>query len=293
MKDLIKLQGRELAVSDIEFIQRLITTHSHWSRRRLSIELCEAWNWRNAKGVIKDMASRTFLVKLHERGHIQLPPRRQIPSNRMVDKRIHSIPHDTTPIEAPLKQLVPLRVINVAVKSTQDKCFSYLLSQYHYLSYTSAVGENIKYLVLDKQERPLACLLFGASAWACADRDRHVGWDKPVRQRNLNFTTNNTRFLILPWVKVPHLASHILGAVAKRIGENWQQRYGHAVYMLETFVDQSRFKGTCYRAANWIHVGQTQGRSRNDRDRKLSVPIKSIYLYPLVKHYREKLISEL
>jgi hypothetical protein len=288
MKDIVKLQGRELVTSDIDFIRQLISTHPGWSRRRLSIELSEAWNWRNAKGDLKDMASRTLLVKLHERGHIELPPRRQKPSNRMAQRRIQHVLHDVTPIEEPLKSLRPLKVINVHEHRHYDALYSCLLSSHHYLGYSSPVGENIKYLVLDNQDRPLACLLFGSSAWSCADRDKFIGWDKEARQHNLNLTTNNTRFLICPWLTVPCLASHILGLVSRRINQDWQVRYGHPVYLLETFVDQ-RFKGTCYQAANWRHAGETRGRSRNDRDNTLQVPIKSIFLYPLVADYQTKL----
>lgn len=290
MKDIVKVQGRELVASDIDFIRQLISTHSGWSRRRLSIALSEAWNWRNAKGDLKDMASRTLLVKLHERGHIELPPRRQRPSNRMTQRLIPQVLHDITPVEQPLKALRPLKVINVHQHKHHEALHSCLLSSHHYLGFSSPVGENLKYLVLDNQDRPLACLLFGSSAWSCADRDFSIGWGNEARQHNLHLTTNNTRFLILPWITVPHLASHILGLISRRINQDWEARYGHPVLLLETFVDQ-RFKGTCYQAANWLHVGETRGRSRNDRDNTLQVPVKSIYLYPLVADYRTRLTA--
>lgn len=288
MKDIVKLQGRELVASDIDFIRQLISTRPGWSRRRLSIALSDAWNWRNAKGDLKDMASRTLLVKLHERGLIELPPRRQQPSNRMTQRQIQPVLHEVTPIEQPLKALRPLKVVNVYQHPRYEALYSCLLSSHHYLGFSSPVGENMKYLVLDKQERPLACVLFGSSAWSCAARDAAIGWDKEARRHNLNFTTNNTRFLILPWLRVPHLASHILGLVSRRLNQDWHLRYGHPVYLLETFVDQ-RFKGSCYQAANWRHVGETRGRSRNGRDRALPVPVKSIYLYPLVADYQARL----
>jgi len=235
------------------------------------------------------MASRTLLVKLHERGYIKLPPRRQTPSNRMTQRQIHYIWHDTTPIKQPLNELRPLKVIPVHQHKEYEEIYTWLLSSYHYLGYTSPVGENMKYLVLDKQERPLACLLFGSSAWSCADRDRYIGWDKEIRQRNINFTTNNTRYLILPWISVAQLASHILGMIARRINNDWEERYGHSIYLLESFVEQDRFQGVCYKASNWRLVGETRGRSRNDRHKTLKVPIKSIFLYPLVTDYQEKL----
>lgn len=291
MKEMINLQGRELTPLHLSEIQRLITDHSDWSRRRLSQELCRAWDWRNAKGDIKDMACRTLLVKLDERGFIQLPPRRQKPSNRMAQRIVAPVPHQTTPIEGPLKALQPLRVLNIQSHAEYEPLCSCLLSFYHYLGYRSAVGENMKYLILDRHERPLGCMLFGSSAWTVGDRDRFLGWNAATRKQHLHLTTSNTRFLILPWVRVPHLASHILGLISRRISYDWQSRYGHPVYLLETFVDQTRFQGTCYQAANWFHVGQTQGRSRNDRYQQLQVPVKSVYLYPLTKDYRTRLLS--
>ena len=292
MSETITLQGRELAVADIHYIQQMIISNPSWSRRRLSIALCEAWNWRNAKGAIKDMACRTLLVKLHNRGTIELPARRRTPPNRMVQRQIRDVAHDTCEINTALKHLRPLKVIPIHQHKSYEDLYNCLLSRYHYLGYRSPVGENIKYLILDNQDRPLACLLFGSSAWSSADRDRFIGWDKDTRQRHINLTTNNTRFLVLPWVKVPHLASHILGLISRRIKHDWEQRYGHPVYLLETFVEQNRFRGICYQAANWQHVGQTQGRGRNDRDHAATnVPIKSIFLYPLVPDFKEKLTA--
>ena len=267
----------------------MIEDHPEWSRRKLSIALCEAWNWRNARNELKDMASRTLMLKLHERGLIKLPERRQVPSNRMTDRIIVPVEHDTDPIEQNLKCLKKLTITLVSKGHTEETLYNHLLSTYHYLGYTSSVGENLKYLVKDTKNRILACLLFGSSAWSCHDRDAYIGWSKEQRQDHLSLTTNNTRFLILPWVRVPHLASHILGLICKRIATDWYARYGHYVYLLETFVDQSRFQGTCYKAANWLCVGKTQGRSRNDRYSQMSVPIKYVYLYPLEKHFRETL----
>ncbi len=289
MKDVITLQGRELTPGDVAYIRRLLTENPAWSRRKLSIALCEAWDWRSATGQLKDMASRSLLVKLHERGLVQLPARRQIPSNRMAPRPRQSLLHDSSPIEDVLKYLRPLKVLTVHQHKDVQPLYDFLLSRYHYLGYTSTVGENMKYLILDCQDRPVACLLFGSSAWCAADRDKVIGWDKAARQRNLSLLTNNTRFLILPWVRVPHLASHLLGLISRRIQADWQQRYGHPVYCLETFVEKDRFAGTCYQAANWHYVGETQGRSRNDRRHALTVPVKAIYLYPLTPHYRDKL----
>jgi hypothetical protein len=162
--------------------------------------------------------------------------------------------------------------------------FRTFLSKYHYLGYSGSVGENLKYLVFDRQGRPLACLLFGSAAWKTAPRDRYIGWDDLARRRNLALVTNNMRFLIMPWVKVAHLASYVLGYVSRRICSDWEERYGHPVHLLETFVDTELFRGTCYRAANWIYVGQTKGRTRNDRNTRIRMPLKDMYLYPLDRH---------
>jgi len=167
--------------------------------------------------------------------------------------------------------------------------FNGLLAGHHYLGHRNTVGENLRYLVRDRMGRPVACALFGSAAWKCADRDAYVGWDRLTRERNLQRLTNNTRFLILPWVVVPHLASHVLGLIARRIRADWQAKYGHPVYALETFVDRERFPGTCYRAANWRRLGATQGRTRNDRNDRIRAAVKEVYLYPLVADFRQRL----
>lgn len=292
MTDTIRIQGRNLSRQDLQFIRQLIDENPLMSRRKLSIALCEAWDWRNARGMLKDMASRSLMLKLHERGEIRLPERKQKPSNKMVSRKIQAVDHSTETINQPLKTLTPVRIIKIQAKCPEEALYNHFLSAYHYLSYKSTVGENMKYLVLDNQDRPLACLLFGSSAWSCAARDVHLAWSPSERQRNINYTTNNTRFLILPWVKVPHLASHLLGKISRQIQSDWQARYGHSIHLLETFVDQSRYQGTCYKAANWLQVGETQGRSRNDKNHTLSVPIKSVLLYPLSKKYKTLLSTE-
>lgn len=290
MNPVVTLQGRELTRADIDFVRQLIAENPAWSRRQLSIALSTAWQWRNAKGVLKDMACRSLLVKLNERDQIKLPARRQTPTSRMVKRDRPDIAHDTALIDKSLKALRPLSVIDVHCHKDYEPLYSCLLSRYHYLDYTSSVGENMKYFVVDRVGRPLACLLFGSSAWSCASRDDFIGWDSATRRRNIHFTTNNTRFLIFPWVRVPQLASHILALIARRISADWVSRYGHSVCLLETFVDQTRFAGTCYRAANWRHVGHTRGRSRNDRYTQMKVPIKSIFLYTLTPDYQSKLL---
>ena len=175
--------------------------------------------------------------------------------------------------------------------ATQRDLFEVLLHQHHYLSHRGPVGENLQYLVCDCHARPVACVLFGAAAWQCANRDRFVGWDAPTRSQRLHLLTNNTRFLIPPWVRVRHLASYVLSWIARGLSRHWQNKYGHPIYLLETFVERDRFVGTSYQAANWVRVGQTQGRSRQDRADGTwhRVPIKDVYLCPLHPDFRELL----
>jgi hypothetical protein len=199
--------------------------------------------------------------------------------------------HDTTSVEAPLKALLPLAVEKAEGKKHLNEFKSYV-EQYHYLGFGRTVGENMKYTVRSADGALLACLLFGSAAWSCKDRDAYIGWDKAGREKNLQLMTNNTRFLILPWVKVPHLASCVLSLVTRRLSADWDEKYGHPVYCLETFVERSRFKGTCYKAANFIYVGKTAGRGRDDIDKTAKLPVKDIYLYPLHKKYRELLCLE-
>jgi len=283
-----RIQGRDLRESDIAAIRSLIGANPAWHRTRLSIELARAWNWRSAAGQLQDMAARSLLLKLERRGWITLPLRRGAHHSRRASTPQAALPA-AAPIAEPLAGLLALRVETVPPGHPDRMIFSRYLSRHHYLGYRGAVGESLAYLVRDCQGRDLACVLFGAAAWKTKPRDAWIGWDDDTRARRLSWVANNHRFLILPWVQVPHLASHILGRIARRLADDWQSQYGHPVYLMETFVDRERFKGTCYRAANWTCVGQTQGRSRQDRARKLRVPVKDVYLYPLSSASRERL----
>jgi hypothetical protein len=198
---------------------------------------------------------------------------------------VKSVEHDVVPIEASLGSLRPLHFLNTG-ESAQGDLFSHLLSRYHYLGFRQSVGENLRYLVTSNDGRPLACMLFGAAAWKCAARERFIGWDSAYRERRLGWIANNHRFLVLPWVRVPNLASLVLSLVSRRISKDWESRYGHRVVMLETFVDRERFRGSCYRAANWRVVGPTRGRSRQDHHHQLSVPVKDVYMYLLDRDAR-------
>ena len=284
MAETTRVQGREITKDDIELVRWLIEANPLWNRTRLSKNLCLLWDWRASNGQIKDMACRTLLSKLEQRGHITLPTQRTAGrGSRKVS--IPYVPHKTAPIACSLSDLEPVS-IQLVEGAGFLQLFQCLLSQYHYLGFNSTVGENIKYLVFDREHNPLACLLFGSAAWKCAPRDDFIGWNAETRKANLKFLTNHMRFLVLPWVRVPHLASHVLGRVARRINGDWMKKYGHPIYLLETFVERDCFHGICYQAANWIYVGQTKGRSRNGHP-DLKVPIKDIYLYPLTKRFRD------
>lgn len=288
----IIIQGKTISQKEIEQIKDLMGQYPRWGRTKISKEICKEWGWKNDKGQIKDIACRSLLRKLEKKGYVKLPDSRHKPLPRMRDQRCAQMPLSfLSGISSAktLKDALPLSIVVTSPRSADNKIFAALLAEHHYLGYKGSVGEHLAYLAKDAQGRLLACLLFGAPAWKIAPRDNYIGWGNEQRQRNLKLIANNMRFLLLG--KIPHLASHILGQIARRISRDWQEKYGHGIVMLETFVEIARFRGTCYRAANWINVGETQGRSRNDRYNKLQVPVKHIYLYPLDKHFKEKLCN--
>ena len=283
------IQGRPLSAQDVTQIQRLVAEHPSWHRTRLSRELCERWGWRNEAGQLKDMACRSLLLTLQERGWVDLPARQRASVNGFRNRCPVTVAHDASPWATSLDALRPLRVERVTPGSPPSRLFQCLLQRYHYLGQRNCVGENLKYLVSDRHGRPLACLLFGSAAWQCRPRDAWIGWSALARPRALRLLTNNTRFLILPWVRVPHLASHLLSVILCRLSGDWQEKYGHPIYLVETFVERDRFSGTCYRAAGWIHVGCTTGRGRNAPGLAPQGPIKEVFLKPLRADFRQRL----
>jgi hypothetical protein len=290
------IQGRWLDTEDLEALRGLIAEHPHWSRRRLSIALCEVLDWRTASGQLKDMSARLLLNKLAEGGFIELPPRQRGGGRRVLralwEPELFTLSAgDGDLIQGPLGTLQPLEVIAVEPRTSQANAFVWHLGQHHYLGYGGAAGQNLRYLLRDCRGRDLACVLFAAAAWKVKARDAFIGWSAQQRQERLSLIINNSRFLILPPVRVPHLASHILGTILRRVRADWQRKYQVAPCLAETFVERERFAGVCYRAANWLRVGQTCGRSRHDRDHTLSVPIKDIYLYPLCSDFKERLCA--
>jgi hypothetical protein len=284
----LRYRGRAVTDQDVRFIRRLIGEHPDSSRRALSKILSEAWNWRQPNGALRDMVCRSLMLELDRAGLIELPAVRCRPRNNVVERRTPPTAEvDTTPIRTSLGEIQPLDFRQVR-RSPEEKLFGALISEHHYLGYTQPVGEHLKYLV-SSRGRPIAALAWSSAPRHLGPRDRFIGWSKEARRRNIRFLAYNTRFLILPWVEVPHLASHILGSMAKRLSRDWECVYSHPLYYLETFVDPSRFRGTCYRAANWLFLGLTTGRGKDAPTKKPTRPVKEVLGYPLTRHFRDLL----
>lgn len=285
-----RYRGREIGAEDIALIQRLMGENPGWSRRRLSAEVCRAWNWVQPNGTLRDMVCRSLLLQLHRAGLIELPAKRFSPRNNVVTR---AQPEPSLPLweeSAPktLAELGPLEIRQVR-RTGEEALFGQLMQAHHYLRYTQPVGEHLKYLV-SAQGRPVACLAWSSAPRHLKLRDQFIGWPAAVRRQNLPFIAYNTRFLILP--KVPHLASHLLGLIASQISKDWQQVYAHSIHLLETFIDPARFHGACYRAANWIYLGLTSGRGHNARTSRRDQPRKELWVYPLGKDFRQRLQSK-
>lgn len=290
METLLTYRGRPVTDQDVSFIRELIAAHPGRSRRALSLLLCQEWGWRQANGHPRDMVCRGLLLQLHRAGTIDLPPARHVqpePGRRL---RPAAVEVDRSPLRGSLPALGPLS-FRLVRRTGEETLFDGLIEAHHYLGYTAPVGEHLKILVL-AGERPVACFIWGSAVRYLAPRDRYLGWPAETRRRNLRFVTYNSRFLIPPWVEVPHLASHLLGWMARRLPSLWLQAYGHPVYFAETFVDPTRYRGTCYRAANWVFLGRTMGRGKNDRTGHATRPIKDVLGYPLHRRFRERLMGD-
>jgi Domain of unknown function (DUF4338) len=284
----LNYRGRAISREDILYIREMIAAHPGESRRTLSKKLCEAWQWKQANGALRDMVCRSLLLVLDRAGHIELPPVKFVPHNPLARRtRPEPVLIDTTQRKGELRQIQPLEFMQVR-RSGDEPLFNSLMEQYHYLGYEQPVGEHLKYLVL-AQGRPVACLAWSSAPRHIGSRDRFIGWSAETRRRNIRLIAYNTRFLILPWVRVEHLASHILGRMAARISDDWEQMYGHPIYFLETFVDPERFRGICYRAANWVLLGRTTGRGKQSNSYVPNRSIKEVLGYPLTKHFRQRL----
>jgi hypothetical protein len=285
------IQGRLIQAADILLIRELLTDHPDWHRTQLSRELCRRWPWTDAAGRLKDMACRTLLLKLEQRGWVRLPDRRNPGFNHRRGQSFQPVLPDRTPIGGPLAALLPVQ-LSIVDSGPDQRLWQSLLCSCHYLGFRTKVGRTLSYLARDRHGRPVGCLLFGAAAWQTAPRDRFIGWTAEQRQRHLHKVVNNMRFLVPPWVAVPHLASHLLGRALRRLPTDWRGKYAEPVVLAETFVDRSRFKGTCYQAAGWFHVGDTRGRSRNDVHHCLEVPVKAVYVRPLCRDFRHHLTAD-
>ena len=288
-KILLKCRGRQVSEDDAAFIRDLIARHPGASRRRLSALLCEAWCWKQPNGAASDMLARGLMLALERASHITLPLRRHLPHNNIVRRCVpEPMLIDTSAVECKLSELQPLEFVLVR-RTPYEALFDGLIHHYHYLGYTRPVGEHLKYLVLGPGSRPLAALAFSSAPRHLGPRDRFIGWDAKTRRLNIRLVAYNPRFLVPPWVHVPHLASHVLARALRRLATDWQKVYGHPVHLAETFVDPTRFKGTCYRAANWVHLGRTTGRGKDDQTGKPNRTIKDVLGYPLERGWRELL----
>jgi len=288
MEVLLTYRGKRITQEDVAFIRGLIAQHPGDSRWSLSQKLCRAWNWRQANGALRDMVCRGLMLALQRAGHIELPAKKRNPLNPLVHReKPVPVAIDPDPIEGPLSSILPLEIRPVRRTALEPLCNS-LIEQYHYLGYCQPVGEHLKYLVFAHQ-RPIACVLYSSAPRHIGCRDRFIGWPVQTRRQNLHLMAYQTRFLILPWVRVPHLASHLLGRMAKRLSTDWQGLYHHPVYFQETFVDLERFKGTCYQAASWLYLGKTTGRGKNDQTKKPNRSIKAVWGYPLCPDFRARL----
>jgi hypothetical protein len=292
METILSHRGRIIKDADIVFIRQLIADNPSASRRSLSQKLCEAWDWRQANGSLRDMVCRSLMLMLHRTGHIELPPVRQVSLNPLARRgaeRNKPIPAlvDTTPLKENLAAIRPIEFHQVR-HTWEEPLFNSLLDQYHYLGYAQPVGEHLKYIVY-ALGRPIACIAWSSAPRHLGPRDLFIGWPAEARRKNIRFLAYNTRYLILPFVEVEHLASHLLGRMAQRLSEDWNRLYGHPIHYLETFVDPGRFRGTCYRAANWKVLGLTTGRGKDAPTKKPNRSIKEVLGYPLTKNFRTRL----
>jgi hypothetical protein len=271
----------------MDWIRRLMAAEPKLNRAQLSRRVCSELHWLRPDGRSKEMSCRVAMLRMERDGLIALPRPEKGNGNGHTRPRLTTASDPKEPLSLPARAVTPLEFRPV-VTPGDSLLWNELIERYHYLKYKPLPGAQMRYLIFHGSYL-LAVLGFSAAAWKVAPRDRFIGWHDGQRRRNLHCIVNNSRFLILPWVEVRNLASCILAAAAKRLGNDWKERYGYEPVLLETFVERSRFRGTCYRAANWIHVGDTQGRGKLDRQHRGLSTVKHIYLYPLHKSFRQKL----
>jgi hypothetical protein len=288
METLLQYRGRPITAADVHFIRELIAAYPTDSRRALSHRLCAAWDWRQSNGAPRDMVCRGLMLALWRAGHIELPAVRRRPPNPLtVRARPQPIAVDTSPIHGSLRDLLPLSFRQVR-RTPEEALFNSLLQTHHYLGYTQPVGEQLKFIVY-AGTRPVALFAWSSAARHLGPRDRYLGWSAQARRHNIRGVAYNTRFLVLPWVQIPHLASHLLARMTRMLSAEWEAVYGHPVHFAETFIDTDRFRGTCYRAANWVLLGRTQGRGKNDLTHRPNRSLKDVLGLALTEDFREQL----
>jgi len=281
-----RYSGRVFVPADVERVRRLISAHPQASRQRLSYLICEALNWRKADGSLKDMSCRVALLRMHRAGLIELPaPRHKVNPLRSFARRTAEA-EPRALFQAPVRALGALRL--EPVQRHNSALWNEYIDRYHYLGYKPLSGAQLRYFAT-AGEQVVGLFGFGAAAWKTGPRDVWIGWSREQRQRNLGGVVNNARFLILPWIRVPGLASKLLSRVSKVLAQDWAERYGYRPVLLESFVEAERFAGTCYRAANWTCVGHTKGRGKLGDHRLGQVPVKTVWVYPLAKDFRAQL----
>lgn len=286
MEPVLTFRGRVISTEDVAFIRELIASQPEASRWRLSRDLCASWGWVQENGALRDQLCRTLMLSLHRSGHIELPPPKRRYNNPLAERPTPApVTVDETPIEMSLRALGPLSVTQVH-GAPEEPLWNGLVQMHHYLGYTQPVGEQMKYLVR-AGERPVACVSFSSAPRHLGPRDRYLGWSAEARRRNIRLVAYHSRYLIMPWVRVPHLASHVLGRLTRSLSADWKRAYGHPVHFVETFVDPSLYRGTCYYAANWVLLGKTTGRGKDDHTNRPNRSIKDVLGYPLTKRFRE------
>ena len=280
---------RELTYQDIECIRSTISKHYSKGRSYISRVLCQEWDWVQPNGKLKEYAARDLLLRLEEKGFIELPPRLR-PKNNLKKKSFEQIPFfKKERLEGLIGRYGDLDIQTVT--PGDDYLWGYLLHHYHYLGLPKLVGEHLRYLVyLDGQV--VACLAWASAAFKVKSRDDYIGWTPRVRRERLYLIANNARFLVLPWIRVKYLASKVLAFTLKHLSDDWQKAYQHGIYLAETFVDVSRFEGTCYKAANWRYVGLTRGSAKKGNVYQFHGQSKAVYLYPLDRHFRRRLTDD-
>jgi hypothetical protein len=289
METVLTYRGHAIEAADVAFIRALIAARPKASRRKLSLELCRAWGWVQPNGALRDAVCRGLLLTLHRGGHIELPAPKYDGFTAWRRREPTTVTIDTTPIERSLAELGPVALRQVR-RTCEEALVNALIAQHHYLGYRQPVGEHLKYVVT-AGERPIGCFLWSSAPRHLAPRDTFIGWSPAERKRNIQFVAYQTRFLILPWVRVPHLASHLLARMAGQLSRDWQAVYAHPIYFTETFVDPARNRGTCYRAANWTALGLTTGRGKADQTHQPNRSLKLLFGYPLVREFRRQLCA--